>query len=112
MIRRPPRSTLFPYTTLFRSGDSIDVIVSSVGRDLFPRMIDLLGHGGRLVFFGAPRGYTLTFLGKPGVAPVAAMYARVGPRPPPGVLVFHGPTPTGPRAAPPHPAAGEALEAA
>src|SRR5256885_6416940 len=26
MIRRPPRSTLFPYTTLFRSGD-----LSSVG---------------------------------------------------------------------------------
>src|SRR2546422_7413369 len=24
MIRRPPRSTLFPYTTLFRSGDSAD----------------------------------------------------------------------------------------
>src|SRR5262245_62421120 len=24
MIRRPPRSTLFPYTTLFRSGYSID----------------------------------------------------------------------------------------
>src|SRR2546430_9972387 len=24
MIRRPPRSTLFPYTTLFRSGDSED----------------------------------------------------------------------------------------
>src|SRR2546430_10224439 len=23
MIRRPPRSTLFPYTTLFRSADSI-----------------------------------------------------------------------------------------
>src|SRR3712207_7522074 len=23
MIRRPPRSTLFPYTTLFRSGDVI-----------------------------------------------------------------------------------------
>src|SRR3712207_5542274 len=23
MIRRPPRSTLFPYTTLFRSGDSL-----------------------------------------------------------------------------------------
>jgi len=22
MIRRPPRSTLFPYTTLFRSGDA------------------------------------------------------------------------------------------
>src|SRR5688572_31018854 len=24
MIRRPPRSTLFPYTTLFRSGQEID----------------------------------------------------------------------------------------
>src|SRR3712207_8361412 len=24
MIRRPPRSTLFPYTTLFRSGDARD----------------------------------------------------------------------------------------
>src|SRR3712207_7114474 len=24
MIRRPPRSTLFPYTTLFRSGDACD----------------------------------------------------------------------------------------
>src|SRR3712207_7476045 len=25
MIRRPPRSTLFPYTTLFRSRDSLSV---------------------------------------------------------------------------------------
>src|SRR3712207_8720561 len=24
MIRRPPRSTLFPYTTLFRSGKSVE----------------------------------------------------------------------------------------
>src|SRR5256884_7358104 len=29
MIRRPPRSTLFPYTTLFRSQDN-DVITSEV----------------------------------------------------------------------------------
>src|SRR3712207_9329333 len=30
MIRRPPRSTLFPYTTLFRSfGDEIDAFVES-----------------------------------------------------------------------------------
>src|SRR5258705_5004690 len=26
MIRRPPRSTLFPYTTLFRSGDEFAII--------------------------------------------------------------------------------------
>src|SRR2546427_3681737 len=29
MIRRPPRSTLFPYTTLFRSGSVLTVPVSS-----------------------------------------------------------------------------------
>mgnify|MGYP002526576968 CR=1 FL=1 len=43
MIRRPPRSTLFPYTTLFRSGPfetpeetalSIDIEVSDVEGDL------------------------------------------------------------------------------
>src|SRR5437870_11360332 len=32
MIRRPPRSTLFPYTTLFRSGDATDLHRRS-GRD-------------------------------------------------------------------------------
>src|SRR5256885_7789717 len=31
MIRRPPRSTLFPYTTLFRSGD--DVLCAVGGGD-------------------------------------------------------------------------------
>src|SRR5688572_32315156 len=36
MIRRPPRSTLFPYTTLFRSADSID------GRVTVPRTRDSL----------------------------------------------------------------------
>src|SRR2546428_7515840 len=28
MIRRPPRSTLFPYTTLFRSAESLDLVFS------------------------------------------------------------------------------------
>src|SRR5256885_4137736 len=27
MIRRPPRSTLFPYTTLFRSKNHLDLII-------------------------------------------------------------------------------------
>src|SRR3712207_6928151 len=34
MIRRPPRSTLFPYTTLFRSFLSAEVIDAQVGRVL------------------------------------------------------------------------------
>src|SRR3712207_7957218 len=29
MIRRPPRSTLFPYTTLFRSGSSVPLASGS-----------------------------------------------------------------------------------
>src|SRR3712207_7527968 len=36
MIRRPPRSTLFPYTTLFRSGEDGDQVVVGV--------IELGGH--------------------------------------------------------------------
>src|SRR5258705_9317884 len=50
MIRRPPRSTLFPYTTLFRSGLSEVVLragaisrVDHVGRQLQPS--DLARHG-------------------------------------------------------------------
>src|SRR3712207_8106826 len=31
MIRRPPRSTLFPYTTLFRSGLAMPFIITSLG---------------------------------------------------------------------------------
>src|SRR3989441_10910064 len=31
MIRRPPRSTLFPYTTLFRSGICIPLMPLAVG---------------------------------------------------------------------------------
>src|SRR2546423_219034 len=34
MIRRPPRSTLFPYTTLFRSGDAVLDDLAKGGREL------------------------------------------------------------------------------
>ena len=51
-------------------------------------MIDLLGPGGRLVFYGATSGYTLTFLGKPGTAPAVEMLGRAGLRPTHGVLVY------------------------
>src|SRR2546430_9148329 len=40
MIRRPPRSTLFPYTTLFRSLDSFDNdggLHAAGGATYFPR---------------------------------------------------------------------------
>src|SRR3712207_9457869 len=43
MIRRPPRSTLFPYTTLFRSGNDY-VKALGVGTDL-GRALEVLAAG-------------------------------------------------------------------
>jgi enoyl-CoA hydratase/carnithine racemase/NADPH:quinone reductase-like Zn-dependent oxidoreductase len=71
-------------------GALIDVVVSSVGRDLFGRMIDLLAPGGRLVFYGATSGYTLAFAGKPGAAGAREMLKRVDVRPNEGVLIYYG----------------------
>src|SRR3712207_8540724 len=34
MIRRPPRSTLFPYTTLFRSGEGRALAAHALERDV------------------------------------------------------------------------------
>src|SRR2546429_3115475 len=45
MIRRPPRSTLFPYTTLFRSPQALPEAASSDR-----------GDGGRAAFQGRDRG--------------------------------------------------------
>jgi enoyl-CoA hydratase/carnithine racemase/NADPH:quinone reductase-like Zn-dependent oxidoreductase len=82
-----------PFTALVmdkNAGRAIDVVVSSVGRDLFARMVDLLGEGGRLVFYGATSGYTLTFLGKAGRGSAALMLDRAGLRPGQAVLVYYG----------------------
>src|SRR2546422_4231467 len=46
MIRRPPRSTLFPYTTLFRSRDGGE-------RRRAPRGVDLQAEGDAGGVFGA-----------------------------------------------------------
>src|SRR3712207_8109946 len=39
MIRRPPRSTLFPYTTLFRSVDPIEL---DIARDDWDHLVQLI----------------------------------------------------------------------
>src|SRR5256885_6457991 len=46
MIRRPPRSTLFPYTTLFRSDRNVAVLARNEARVGQPAttMHDLPGH--------------------------------------------------------------------
>src|SRR5437870_9026341 len=38
MIRRPPRSTLFPYTTLFRSIFDLDNTLHDAAAGIFPSM--------------------------------------------------------------------------
>src|SRR3712207_8206728 len=41
MIRRPPRSTLFPYTTLFRSQvERVEAALAHPGLDLRDRLLD------------------------------------------------------------------------
>src|SRR2546421_9699840 len=50
MIRRPPRSTLFPYTTLFRSERAADQCQqrrAHLGRGLRPRVNRRIRHSNR-----------------------------------------------------------------
>src|SRR3712207_7819452 len=45
MIRRPPRSTLFPYTTLFRSGpDGLDRVGDPLAGDVRRRAVHGFEH--------------------------------------------------------------------
>src|SRR3712207_9003032 len=68
MIRRPPRSTLFPYTTLFRSqGERVaflNILASLpapvVGHAFGQKLSRLVAHEGHGLAHGAPRkGHSL-----------------------------------------------------
>src|ERR1043166_1032101 len=67
MIRRPPRSTLFPYTTLFRSGKSLSLLKVSSDRirvmafkkaelsdELIVRLVEMNGQGAANVHLTFP----------------------------------------------------------
>src|SRR3712207_8706517 len=55
MIRRPPRSTLFPYTTLFRSNPSqgcdTDDVAALVGRTVLLPIFDEAGGTGSSAWY-------------------------------------------------------------
>src|SRR3712207_7795347 len=44
MIRRPPRSTLFPYTTLFRSGSLVARLLEQLARGRLARPLARVDH--------------------------------------------------------------------
>src|SRR2546427_6391120 len=60
MIRRPPRSTLFPYTTLFRSAvvghDGVGVVAAAVEEDADQRLVVVRLEGGGLAQCGEVQG--------------------------------------------------------
>src|SRR3712207_8593046 len=68
MIRRPPRSTLFPYTTLFRSGfDRREAPVQQPGQE--PREVGVAAPDGREGLHpGCPGGDDAGLRGQVGVA--------------------------------------------
>src|SRR5256885_5908169 len=75
MIRRPPRSTLFPYTTLFRSiKHAVDPQANAcrAGRRVAPRHLDVV-HA----LLATERGVRDRIAG--GVELVRAVQLRIGP---------------------------------
>src|SRR3712207_8137387 len=42
MIRRPPRSTLFPYTTLFRSGEVMTLLRQTIRPEFLNRVDEII----------------------------------------------------------------------
>src|SRR2546422_7916641 len=52
MIRRPPRSTLFPYTTLFRSNDRHGHDVGDQVLKMVAVKLALVGNGGHAFRYG------------------------------------------------------------
>src|SRR2546430_13074283 len=80
MIRRPPRSTLFPYTTLFRSRD--EVVVGADLLQLPERLEERVAVPQSDVVDGRPVGPDVP-LGEPGLAGEVARDDAVQPPGPP-----------------------------
>src|SRR2546425_7057900 len=73
MIRRPPRSTLFPYTTLFRSGD---------GRErLRPTHVEPAGERGGLLGVLRARAPDAQYVGVPHGLEGLQVEPRIEPAP-------------------------------
>src|SRR3989441_10610348 len=113
MIRRPPRSTLFPYTTLFRSHiqcacghGHIPVVFLQLGENVGPlrHLLELLeggrAHPRRPGEIGGLRGRAPAPRAPPGDAAAVLPPLRFGPPPrgagPHPIVLPPGPAPPGP----------------
>src|SRR2546426_11800497 len=99
MIRRPPRSTLFPYTTLFRSTRTAEGVTDPT------RPVCCCVRTNSPVDIGERYGHILETRPRPARTPViqSDAAARAGRR----VAGRHPPTPCGPPGRPPHTAHGK-----
>src|SRR3712207_5385858 len=83
MIRRPPRSTLFPYTTLFRSDDVFDVLrkhgAALCIHDLLPEHPWVLTADWSYVRFHGPDALRVKYWGKYGADRLEPWAARIEP---------------------------------
>src|SRR2546429_9462940 len=91
MIRRPPRSTLFPYTTLFRSGEWLGEVDAARGDRCGRRPADRGSDGGwagRYARGTAPARQNpaahLVEAHSPGVLPAGPRFFRLPAAGPPG----------------------------
>src|SRR3712207_7716744 len=62
MIRRPPRSTLFPYTTLFRSGVRLPAV-----RAFATRLVEPIDHAEPQAVRRRPNAGTMPLRGRAGI---------------------------------------------
>src|SRR3712207_5819317 len=80
MIRRPPRSTLFPYTTLFRSRDRVALGIGDGDHGVVERGVHVR-HAGNdvLAFAAADAGSFFSHSKDPSSAPVVPGAREKGP---------------------------------
>src|SRR3712207_8967042 len=65
MIRRPPRSTLFPYTTLFRSAQQPAVTLEGLLSAPFPTELLAAPTGGKLAWVQNAKGVRNLWVAEP-----------------------------------------------
>ncbi|MBI1869808.1 MAG: SDR family NAD(P)-dependent oxidoreductase [Chlamydiae bacterium] len=71
-------------------GQLADMVNASVGRPTFAANVELLAEGGKLVYYGADKGFTLSFRGKLSHRSADAAFKKNKLQPGEGVLIYYG----------------------